>query len=178
MPNNSQQALDASLQGRDCVPFFKDDKSQIVFEFGYLIVLFVLSCGTMLWLQLYGSCVGIKHADKFVLFALIGGFLGGWVYDAKWFYRVTARGKNNQHGFPWHPHKFYWRILTPFLSSVVALATLLLATSDLLPIAIKHKESARMAFSICFILGYFSDLVLSRLASWAEKIIPKVISDK
>jgi len=163
----------SGLEGRDCVPFFKSDKSQIVFEFGYLCALFFLACATTIFIQLLGSSAGLLHSDKLALFAALGGFLGGWVYDAKWFYRVTARGKNNQHGFPWQPHKFYWRILTPFLSSIVALATFLLGTADFLPIAIKNKESARAAFAICFLLGYFSDLVLSRLASWAEKIIPK-----
>lgn len=120
------------------------------------------------------SSGGLQHQDKLILFAIAGGFLGGWVYDTKWFYRVTARGKNDQYKFPWQPHKFYWRIFTPFLSSLVALSTLMLAYSDFLPIAIKSKDSARAAFAICFLFGYFSDLLLSRLASWAEKIIPRV----
>lgn len=162
------------LEGRDCVPFFKSDKSQIKFEFWYLVTLFTIVCSATLSIQLLGPSTGLIHADKLALFAVFGGFLGGWVYDAKWFYRVTARGKNDQYGFPWQPHKFYWRILTPFLSGIVAFATFLLVTSDFLPIVIKNKESARAAFSICFLLGYFSDLVLSRLAAWAEKVIPKV----
>lgn len=161
------------LEGRDCVPFFESDKSQIAFEFWYLVALFSLACGTIIVIQLFGSYAGLRHPDKLALLATLGGFLGGWVYDAKWFYRVTARGKNNQYGFPWQPHKFYWRILTPFLSGIVALATFLLATADFFPITIKNKESARAAFAICFLLGYFSDLVLSRLAAWAEEIIPK-----
>lgn len=165
------------LEGRDCVPFFKADKDQIKFEFWYLASLFCLACGAILIVQIFGSRVGLSHPDKLAIFAVFGGFLGGWVYDAKWFYRVTARGKNNQYAFPWQPHKFYWRILTPFLSSIVAFATFLLGTSDFLPIAIKNKESARAAFSMCFLLGYFSDLVLSRLAAWAEKILPKVAND-
>ncbi|WP_222610776.1 hypothetical protein [Undibacterium sp. FT79W] len=174
---NSPSTSLSGLEGRDCVPFFKSDKSQIVFEFWYLVALFVLACTTLILLQLFSDCLGLRHSDKLVLFAALGGFLGGWVYDAKWFYRVTARGKNNQYDFPWQPHKFYWRILTPFLSGIVALATFLLGTTDFLPIAIKNKESARAAFAICFLLGYFSDLVLSRLAAWAEKIIPKTKND-
>lgn len=140
-------------------------------------MMFVIACAGVLIIQLNWIEWEIRHADKLVIFAALGGFLGGWVYDAKWFYRVTARGKNNQHGFPWQPHKFYWRILTPFLSGIVALATFLLGTTDFLPIAIKNKDSARAAFAICFLLGYFSDLVLSRLAAWAEKFVPKVKND-
>ena len=161
------------LEGRGCVPFFKKDQSQIVFEFFYLVFLFFIVCSGVLAIQLYGAKYGLQHQDKLILFALAGGFLGGWVYDTKWFYRVTARGKNDQYKFPWQPHKFYWRVFTPFLSSLVALATFMLASSDFLPIAIKSKESAKAAFAICFLFGYFSDLLLSRLASWAEKIIPK-----
>lgn len=167
----------SGLEGRDCVPFFKSDKTQIVFEFWYLVGLFIIACATIILIQLFGNSAGLRHPDKLALFAALGGFLGGWVYDAKWFYRVTARGKNNQYGFPWQPHKFYWRVLTPFLAGIVALATFLLGTSDFLPIAIKNKDSARAAFAICFLLGYFSDLVLSRLAAWAEKIIPKAKND-
>lgn len=163
----------STLEGRACVPFFENDKSQIAFEFAYLVLLLITTCMGLFVLQIYGKNFGLEHHDKLILFALGGGFLGGWVYDTKWFYRVTARGKNDQYKFPWQPHKFYWRIFTPFLASLVALATFLLASSDFLPIAIKSKESAKSAFAICFLFGYFSDLLLSRLAAWAEKIIPK-----
>lgn len=171
--NKEQKYIGDGLEGRDCVPFFDTDKRQIIFEFFYLIGIFFVACGGMLLLQFYSDVLHISHSNKQSLFALIGGFLGGWVYDAKWFYRVTARGKHDQYGFPWQPHKFYWRILTPFLSALVAFAMYLLAVSEILPIIIKDKSSAKVAFSLCFLLGYFSDLVLSRLAAWAERIIPK-----
>lgn len=176
----SKQTPDSQkgLEGRDCVPFFCDDKVQIKFEFWYLVIIFIAASSAMLYLQILKKSTGISHLDKISLFSILGGFFGGWVYDAKWFYRVTARGKNNQYDFPWQPHKFYWRVLTPFLSGIVAFATFLLATSDFLPITIKNKESARAAFAICFLFGYFSDLVLSRLAAWAEKILPKTRNDK
>jgi len=166
------------LEGRECVPFFTCDKAQIKFEFYYLIILFVLSSSSVLLLQLFSLNIGINHADKIALFSLLGGFIGGWVYDTKWFYRVTARGKNDQYNFPWQPHKFYWRILTPFLSAVVAFCTYLLVVSDFLPIQLPSKDSGKLAFSLSFLLGYFSDLVLSRLAAWAEKVVPKVSNDK
>jgi len=174
MTNQQNQASTLSgLEGRDCVPFFESDKSQIQFEFWYLTITFLISVLTLFIIQAKIFDFEINHADKTSIFSIIGGFLGGWVYDTKWFYRVTARGKNDQHGFPWQPHKFYWRIFTPFLSAVVAFVAILLAKSDFFPIAIKNKESAQSAFAICFFFGYFSDLVLSRLAAWAEKIIPK-----
>lgn len=171
--DENNNTVSPTLEGRACVPFFKSDKSQIVFEFFYLVFLLVTTCTGLFVAQIYGMNFGLQHHDKLILFALGGGFLGGWVYDTKWFYRVTARGKDDQYKFLWQPHKFYWRIFTPFLASLVALASFLLATSDFLPIVIKSKESAKSAFAICFLFGYFSDLLLSRLAAWAEKIIPK-----
>jgi hypothetical protein len=169
--------INNGLEGRECVPFFKSDKNQIIFEFGYLLVTFCAAAGLLLAIQLCGEKAGISHKDRLAMIAVIGGFLGGWVYDTKWFYRVTARGKSDQYGFPWQPHKFYWRIMTPFLASLVAFSTYLLATADFFPFSVKEKESARTAFAICFLLGYFSDLVLSRLAAWAEKVVPKVSNE-
>ncbi|MDP4557291.1 hypothetical protein Q9247_06325 [Halomonas meridiana] len=165
------------LEGRDCVPFFNKDRNQIIFEFCYLVFLFVAACVTIFILQIKSHELGINHNNKLALFALLGGFLGGWVYDAKWFYRVTARGKHDQYGFSWQPHKFYWRVMTPFLSALVAFSTYMLLDSGLLPVELKNKDSAKVAISICFVLGYFSDLVLSRLAKWAEKIVPKVTNE-
>lgn len=174
MQNSKSHDVDGGLEGRNCVPYFKNDKNQIVFEFFYLLLLLIIGCTSVAAIQFYGNEMGVSHSNKQMLFALLGGFLGGWVYDAKWFYRVTARGKNNQYKFLWQSHKFYWRILTPFLSALVAFAAFLLILSDILPVVIKNKESAKISFSVCFLFGYFSDLLLSRLAAWAEKIIPKV----
>ncbi|WP_236450717.1 hypothetical protein [Stutzerimonas stutzeri] len=162
------------LEGRDCVPFFSSSKSQIIFEFFYLVTAFFVAILALLMLQFFGSSWGVPHSDKLVMMAVIGGFLGGWVYDTKWFYRVTARGKNDQYRFAWQPHKFYWRLMTPFLASMVAFTSYLLVIAEIFPFYLKDKESARTAFAICFLLGYFSDLVLSRLAAWAESVLPKV----
>jgi hypothetical protein len=119
----------------------------------------------------------MEYRNKVFVFALLGGFLGGWVYDTKWFYRVTARGKDDQHKYKWQCHKFYWRVLTPFLSSLVAFVTYVLVASGVFPIVIKGSGAASAAFSICFLFGYFSDLVLSRLAAWAEELLPKLKSN-
>jgi hypothetical protein len=173
MKNNSNQGL----EGRDCVPFFKKDKSQITFEFFYLVVIFIAACMSVFILQIKSIELGLTHDNKLALFTLLGGFLGGWVYDAKWFYRVTARGRHDQYGFSWQPHKFYWRVMTPFLSALVAFSTYMLLDSGLFPVELKNKDSAKVAISVCFVLGYFSDLVLSRLAKWAEKIVPRAAND-
>jgi len=177
MTESDQKNNLTELDSNEVVPFFKNAKAQIVFEFWYLVALLVGACAILLSLQLKGSEFGISHSDKVTIFALIGGFLGGWVYDTKWFYRVTARGKSNQYEFLWHSHKFYWRVLTPFLAALVAFSTYLLASMDVFPIVINNTGSAKVSFAACFLLGYFSDLVLSRLAKWAETIIPKASSN-
>lgn len=162
---------DKAIEGRECVPFFDTDKGQIKFEFFYLIGLLV---SVMLLLGLVQfEILQVAYNNKMFVYALIGGFLGGWVYDTKWFYRVTARGRSDQYKYPWQCHKFYWRVLTPFLSSVVAFVTYLLIASGMFPIVMKNASAASTAFSMCFMFGYFSDLVLSRLAAWAEEILPK-----
>lgn len=167
MENNPRKN---KLEDDECVPFFKSDSSQIKFEFFYLLLLFFLGCFLAYLIQFK---IDLSYHNKISLFSLLGGFFGGWVYDTKWFYRVTARGKNNQYNFNWESHKFYWRLFIPFLAAVVAFCSYTIISPDTFVSAIKGHGRAKIAFSICFILGYFSDLVLSRLASWAEKLLPK-----
>lgn len=160
------------LAGRDCVPYFDNERAQIKFEFAYLVLLLLLAIAALISVRRYGDALGLTRLDAVLAYALVGGFLGGWVYDTKWFYRVTARGKSDQYKFLWQSHKFYWRVFTPFLSCLVAFATFMLLTSDAVPFAVKNRDSGRLGFAVCFLLGYFSDLVLSRLAAWAENMLP------
>ena len=174
----SDEKSDAKSNGvsvRYLVPYFESDKNQIIFEFFYLIALLLVASYFLFWIQFNPNFM--EYKNKVFVFAILGGFFGGWVYDAKWFYRVTARGKSDQSNYLWQPHKFYWRVLTPFLSCIVAFVTYLLISSGMFPLELKNATAASTAFSMCFILGYFSDLVLSRLAAWAEKVLPKVKSD-
>lgn len=67
----------STLEGRACVPFFKNDQTQIVFEFFYLVSLLVIACLSLFLIQIYGAKNGLLHADKLLVFALVGGFLGG-----------------------------------------------------------------------------------------------------
>lgn len=171
----SEEAIDdrdKGISGRECVPYFDTNEGQIKFEFWYLVFLLATAASIMFLIQL--KVLGVEYNNKVFIYALFGGFLGGWVYDAKWFYRVTARGKDDQYKYLWQCHKFYWRVLTPFLSCLVAFVTYILISSGVFPIVLKNSSSAGAAFSICFIFGYFSDLVLSRLAAWAEEFLPKI----
>ena len=172
MSNDADGDRDKGIGGRDCVPYFDTNRGQIIFEFWYLVGLLAVSIIIMFLIQF--NHISMEYNNKTFVYALFGGFLGGWVYDAKWFYRVTARGKDDQYKYLWQCHKFYWRVLTPFLSCLVAFVTYILISSGMFPVVLKNSTSAGAAFSICFILGYFSDLVLSRLAAWAEELLPKI----
>ena len=175
MSDEESDAKAKEVRVQDLVPYFKNHKNQIVFEFFYLVALLLGASYFLFWIQFNPHFM--EYKNKVFVFAILGGFFGGWVYDAKWFYRVTARGRSDQCNYLWQPHKFYWRVLTPFLSCIVAFVTYLLIASGMFQLELKNATAASTAFSMCFILGYFSDLVLSRLAAWAEKVLPKGKND-
>lgn len=158
-------------QESDCVPFFSSDKRQLIFEFVYLIVILLLAIAGTAAVR-YCSLNGmLDHASATAIYAALGGFLGGWAYNAKWFYRVTARGRHDQHPYQWQRHKFYWRILIPFVAGAIAFAIFMLISSGNFIITLRDVNSGRTAFGLSFFFGYFSDLVLSRIAKWTEELL-------
>ncbi len=155
------------------LPGFKSSQDQIRFECDYLLLTLLVSVGLVFSVQ-FGVLELGSSRDKTLLFSALGGFLGGWTYDAKWFYRVTARGKSNQYPYRWEAHKLYWRLLIPFVAGLVAFSVYLLLSSQLLPFVIAAPASGRTSFAVSFFCGYFSDIVLSRLAKWVEStLLPK-----
>jgi len=109
--------------------------------------------------------------SKWYLYAGLGGLLGGWAYDVKWFYRAIGRGKNNQHPWKYEENKFYWRIFVPFLSAVTGFSFFALIISDMFQLITTKKISGATAYSFSFVTGYFSDIVYSKLANWFEDIL-------
>lgn len=157
----------------DCVPFFRDSNSQITCEFIFLLVSLVIA--------VIVTAIVSKNASgptRPLLFAALGGFFGGWTFDAKWFYRVTARGRNDQHAQTWQRHKFYWRILIPFVAGLISFAVYLLASSGALPIEVSNPQSGRIAFGLTFFMGLFTDVILSKIAKWTESVISTKVSDQ
>jgi hypothetical protein len=152
------------------VHFFKADKSQIRFEFFYLIVTLLAAVAAILLTHFKAQFM--TPDSKALIYAGLGGFLGGWAFDAKWFYRVTARGRSKQYVYKWERNKFYWRVLTPFLSGLIAFTVYSLVTSEQLPLILKNPASGRASFGFSFVLGYFSDLVLTRTSKWLEGVLP------
>jgi hypothetical protein len=151
------------------VTFIKNTKTQIVFEFCYLIATMILA-SACLW-SIHIGYVTVNSPTRWYLYSLIGGFLGGWAFDAKWFYRVTARGKDTQYPWKWEANKIYWRILIPFISAIVAFSIYLAGISKIIPIVSINIGSGADAFAFSFVMGYFSDTVIGKLAGVSHSLL-------
>ena len=159
-----------SKDSRDLVPFFNKDKSQIIFEFVYIITLFLAIVWAFYLVQFRYSYEFDAEA-KNCIFAALGGLLGGWAYVAKWFYRVVAKGKDHQYPWDWQIGKFYWRILAPFTSCAIAFASYSVLSAGIINIKVGDDLAPKGVLGLCFFLGYFSDVVLSRVAKRIEKML-------
>ncbi len=153
------------------ISFFKKEQTQIYFEFTYLVLALLSSCTLML--LIYFGILPLLSPQKCYLYSALGGFLGGWTYDAKWFFRVTARGKSGKSPWLWDPNKIYWRLLTPFISSVVGFAVYLSALTDVVPVLSITPLSGKSAFTFSYIAGYFSDIAIGKLADTADSLFGK-----
>lgn len=96
--------------------------------------------------------------------AWAAGGVGGSLFSLKWMYHCVAKQI-------WHQDRRLWRILTPHLSAVLAFCMILIVSSGFIKvfaenIAIRHIDV--MAFS--FLVGYFSDKALAKLAEVADTL--------
>jgi hypothetical protein len=134
-------------------------KLGIVLEACYLAVLFVVI--PLLLLSIW------HHPNQPIssyMLAWLGGTLGGTLFSTKWLYHTVAKGL-------WHVDRRLWRLFTPHLSGALAFATYVIITSGLFPIVEKKTlESDSMAFSLGFIVGYFSDSATAKLTEIAETL--------
>lgn len=167
MSNNDTPECNENL-----APAFCSNRIQVFFEFVYLVILLALLSFVVFYIHFFGSTLGLCPNDKILIYALTGSLLGGWLFDAKWFYQVVASNPKSTKYIPWKPSKFYWRMLIPYTAGIVAFATYLLATSEMLPIRIPDSHPARSALGLTIVFGYFSDLMLSKLAQFAGSIAP------
>lgn len=139
-------------EDHECVPFFSGKDCQIKFEFFYLVLLFamIVICVSATGVSASLGWLGVSKASS--IYSALGGLLGGWAYDAKWFYRVTARGKHNQYKQTWQQHKFYWRILIPFVAGSIAFAVYALFSSGLFLVRVDHANTAQLGSGLAFCL--------------------------
>lgn len=95
-------------------------------------------------------------------FAWLGGTLGGVLFAMKWLYHSVAKQM-------WHLDRRIWRFLTPHISGGLALVTLAIVTS--LPIfKADLSSSAGQTLALGFLVGFFSDNALAKLAEVAETL--------
>lgn len=97
-------------------------------------------------------------------YSVIGGVLGGVLFDLKWLYHSVAHGL-------WNIDRRLWRLFTPLISGGLAFAILLLATAGLLPLI--DTESLRQpaaVMGLSFLVGYFSDNTIAAMARLASRL--------
>ncbi len=96
--------------------------------------------------------------------AWFSGMLGGTLYAAKWLYHSVARQL-------WHLDRRIWRLFTPHISGGLAFVVISLIASGLLKVFDKHAVDSNAAvIGIGFLVGYFSDSAIAKLAELAETL--------
>lgn len=103
--------------------------------------------------------------------AWLGGTFGGTLFAMKWHYHVVAKGL-------WHADRRLWRLFTPYLSGGLAFVAIALIRSNILIIFdAGSTDDLEVAFGISFLVGYFSDTAVAKLAEIAEILFgPSILS--
>jgi hypothetical protein len=102
--------------------------------------------------------------------AALGGACGGCSSALKWLYHSVAK----QH---WHCDRIVWRMIVPILAGVLAVFSLLMIASGLVPILNKTSfESPASGAAFGFFVGLFSDNLLASLQRLAHNLFGTVDS--
>lgn len=144
--------------------------NKIWFEVAYLAFLFVATLITLyfVWQGSLNKLL-LLQPDQYLEFTIfvygsLGGLLGGTLNAMKWLYHSVARAT-------WNYDRRIWRILTPILSCGLALAMISLIRSELVSaFNSKSIEIASASFSIGFLVGFFSDAAIAKLAEVAQTL--------
>jgi hypothetical protein len=144
----------------------------------YLGTLLLLSPIMMVvfWLGYPKSLLRLSDEKYAVLLkyslAWLAGVLGGTLYDAKWLYHTVARQL-------WHLDRRIWRLFTPHLSGGLAFVVVSLVSSNILKIFDSRAvESGPAIVGIAFLVGYFSDSAVAKLAEVAETLFGTTASQE
>lgn len=94
----------------------------------------------------------------------LGGTVGGTLFTIKWLYHSVAKRL-------WHEDRRLWRFFTPHVSGAIAFFTILLMASGLLKIFNAELIDEPFAvLGVAFLIGYFSDKALAKLAETADTL--------
>lgn len=104
------------------------------------------------------------------LYCFLSGLVGGTLFTIKWLYHSVARKK-------WHVDRILWRIFTPWISGWFALVMYILMRSGLFSVFDSDAISSGVtAFSVGFLVGYFSDSAMSKFREIADTLFGKTNS--
>jgi len=99
----------------------------------------------------------------------IAGMMGGIIFGMKYFYRVVARGY-------WHQDRKSWRLMSPFISMVIAFITGTMIESGFF--GGNGPETTAAIVSIGFLAGYFADEAVGKMYEVANVVFGRVQLDK
>lgn len=99
-----------------------------------------------------------------VAMPFLGGLLGGACFSVKWLCHAVAR----QH---WHADRTLWRLLSPFISGLLALVMLQLIPLGLFAVLRAATVSTSGALlSLGWLCGYYADSAFGKLAQIAGRL--------
>ena len=161
-PSDGRQSLDWKSKYTDPAA-----RRGIRFEACYLAALFFGAplLILVLWLDYAKGWLCLTDEKHQILFryclAWISGLFGGTMFGIKWLYHAVAKQL-------WHIDRRLWRVFTPHISAGLACVVVALISSGLLQVFDSRAiESRSLVFGLAFLVGYFSDNTLAKLAEVA-----------
>lgn len=144
----------------------------IITECIYIGILLIVSAILLFfaWEGAIGDWLGIGSRYSTLLpyiYAFLAGLIGGTLFTLKWLYHSLARKL-------WHLDRLTWRIFTPWMSAFFATIMYVMMTSGLISAFDSAAlASGKTAFSMGFLVGYFSDSAMSKFREIANTIFGK-----
>jgi len=161
---------DSRLPGEWKSIYPEEARTEIRKEVGYLcFLLVVISLGILLaWLRLLHAFCKVDpraaHTFSIYIIGTLAGALGGTLFSAKWLYHSIAKRL-------WHLDRRLWRVSTPLISGGLAFAVLLMVNSRLFGVFDPNLTSSlSRSAAVGFLVGFFSDNTVAKLAEVAESI--------
>lgn len=100
----------------------------------------------------------------YFLASFLSGGIGGCLFALKWMYHSVAKKI-------WHLDRRLWRIFTPHISAILALMVVIVVRSNIFNIFDKDFTNNYIGCAaIGFLVGYFSDKALAKMAELADTI--------
>ena len=97
-------------------------------------------------------------------YAWAGGLYGGTVFATKWLYHSIGKGF-------WHSDRWWWRILSPFVSSAVAVAFIWIIDAEFITILNKDAvHETPVVLATAFLIGLFSDGAIAKMSDIADAL--------